>query len=287
MKRIGIVLALTAIALLAFTGIAFANFGIHGGYLVDTDACAGCHRAHTATSGITWTDADGAARSALLISTATKIYEFCYTCHGSGASGAATDVQGGVFDAVPSYGTDVNSTVGWSLNGGGFERIDGLIDGQSDTQTAIARGTTTSSHEVGGASWNAWGEGLNGPGAQVTMDCASCHDVHGSSNYRILKDEVKGFKVGGYIGDFATDPDPEPDPWVISNEVGYPNGSPGRDFGFRLHKVYDGATTNYDGLVEDEYKPNYTRAEYGQAPNDYLNRSREFQAGALPVILSI
>ena len=53
------------------------------------------------------------------------------------------------------------------------------------------------------------------------MTCASCHDPHGSSNYRLLTDQVNGNTVGGYVADDA------PTPYVISVEPGYPNGTTG------------------------------------------------------------
>ena len=54
-KRLFSVLVLVALAALALPTVAFANFAIHGNYVTDTDACAGCHRAHTSVSTITWT----------------------------------------------------------------------------------------------------------------------------------------------------------------------------------------------------------------------------------------
>ena len=49
-KKLTITL-IAAIALsMLFVSGAFANFGPHGGYVEDTDACAGCHRAHTSFS---------------------------------------------------------------------------------------------------------------------------------------------------------------------------------------------------------------------------------------------
>ena len=51
-----------------------------------------------------------------------------------------------------------------------------------------------------GASWFAYGGATtpdilgdlkDGP-PQIEMSCSTCHDVHGSSNYRLLKDVVNG-----------------------------------------------------------------------------------------------
>ncbi len=270
MKKLGICLATTVLAFgmtLATGGTAFANYGPHGGYgswtadtngdgtmqasevNPDTDACAGCHRAHTAVSGATWNDGAGAKNALLIGGTSTTIKAFCYTCHSDLGAGAATNVQAGLYDnsadhvgsgfaSKTGYATG-QSTNGATLNGGGFEDMGG------------AGATMTSSHEISGAAGIAWGEGTTGNGATsggtlINMDCASCHDPHGSSNYRILKDKVNNVDVGGYVGGIDGGIDPAAKPYVVSNEVGYPTG------GFRLHR-------NYGALG---YQPDYTSARY-------------------------
>ncbi len=239
MRKLSIAFAVAVVAsvLLLTPGIALANFGIHGGYSMDTDACAGCHRAHTAASPITWNNGVE-ERSALLISAADDVYEFCLTCHGSAAAGAATNVVDGVYES------DEFGTQGARLNSG-------LFDLNNE------HGVGDSKHSVTG-SWGAWGGGATGRdgvfstgyGELIPMSCTSCHDVHGSSNYRLLKDVVNGVRVGGYDelvpGVFT------PTPFVISNETGFPAG------GFRLHE---------DGVIDMEaYVPNYTTPQYAKAP---------------------
>ena len=54
-KRIALALVLVAAMFLLVPAVALANFAIHGNYVTDTDACAGCHRAHTSVCSITWT----------------------------------------------------------------------------------------------------------------------------------------------------------------------------------------------------------------------------------------
>jgi predicted CXXCH cytochrome family protein len=115
----------------------------------------------------------------------------------------------------------------------------------------------TSTHDYVGGSWGAYGGGIFGTTATVPyngssipsvgvgdtlikMDCGSCHDVHGSSNYRLLKDKVYGVTVGGY------DTSSNPTPYVVSNETNFPAG------GFRLHVDAIGAG----------YRPNYTTPMY-------------------------
>ncbi len=284
MKRI-LTIAVLAIALaFAMTGLALANYGPHGGYLTDTDACAGCHRAHTAMSSLTWSEPDGTEHSGLLVSSATTMDWFCYACHGNNAPGAATNVYGGVLDTAilgdPEAGT---GEVGKVLNGGGIVWL-GFGNGAGTARNYgsaaranlitqnVSQKLATSQHDVDGSGtwgagsviWGSWGPGTTaGPGSSVDLNCTNCHDPHGSSNYRILNDSVQGRTVGGYVPSpgktFADDPDPTPDPWILSNEIGYPNGVGGVDEGFRLHKQY----WHYDGPYEaGDYAPDYTNAAY-------------------------
>jgi len=124
-RRLPILLvAIATLALLfALPGTAVAYDSVHGGSAMDTDACAGCHRAHTAASPIMWTDGNQEEQSALLITTAATIEEFCYTCHGSAALGADTNVFDGVFESDDGdLGSDETYNVhGEPLNGGGFD----------------------------------------------------------------------------------------------------------------------------------------------------------------------
>lgn len=260
MKRIAFVLLVACVLVLAGTGMAFANFGPHGMYTQDTDGCAACHRAHTSFSTLGWTESDGTPHAtALLISNAANMTDFCYACHGNGAPGASTNVQAGIYDSGPTGGrvgsspalTDPNrltpvfypshSSYDSTLNGGGFETI-----GNSASPVMSA-------HDMKGGKVGSpipWGFATDAGVADLTpltsFKCTSCHDPHGSSNYRLLKDNVNGVKKGGYNVDGS------PDAWVISNEDGFPSG------GFKK-----GA----DGLADNAlYKPNYTSPQY--AKND-------------------
>lgn len=258
MKRLSIVVLLAFALVLLGGGVAFANFGPHGGYQDDTDACAGCHRAHTSFSPITWTDQYDNSHSALLVSSASTIEEFCYACHGDDAPGAATNVQSGIFDSGPSNPSaggsgpyDTNSTFNAPLNGGGFSRM--------ATQTAGAFASVTSVHNIDdGVSINSgvvWGEG-NSATNVLNLTCTDCHDPHGSTNYRLLKDLVNGHTVGGYN---ASD---TPSPYVISSEQGYPVN------GWLLHEPGQSQMTTY--------MPNYTAEEYayqGNGPAGYRSMS--------------
>ena len=148
LKRLTITFVLMVALSLVFATAAYANFGIHGGYDPDTDACAGCHRAHTSFSEVGWTDQLGTEHtSALLVGSASTMTEFCNACHGDLAIGASTNVASGIFDAGPSSGTpsqlvgsvatvtvgsttvttavtyETSSTFNAPLNGGGFVQM--------------------------------------------------------------------------------------------------------------------------------------------------------------------
>ncbi len=237
--RIFGILTVAALTLCLVPGVALANFGIHGGYSMDSHACAGCHRAHTAASSIMWSDSQGAQRRALLLGTEVRLCQYCTSCHGSAAAGAATNVVDGVYEA------DGHGTLGGPLNGGAFGAdVVGKNHHNCDDGSARPFG----------------GEG------EVVMTCCSCHDVHGSSNYRLLKDVVNGVEVGGYestgTGEFA------PDPFVISNEPGYPAE------GWLLHD---------DGAAQiAEYEPDYTTPMYAKAPGEDPTRGISAWCAGLP-----
>lgn len=253
-KRIALALVLTAAVFLMVPAAAMANMAIHGNYVQDDDACAGCHRAHTSVSSITWQETGSTAEhSALLVSSATEVWEFCYACHDATSQGAETNVQTGIYEGT-LYGNQ-NSV----LNGGGFESLD--------------QSATTSSHQYQGSSWGAFGGGYfgdganfsdgtntrgqgpdaygNGTGNAIKMTCTSCHDPHGSPNYRILKTFVNGNAVGKYgPGNAPGDTtDLDPNGFVSSVETGWPIN------GFRLRTEYPG------------YQPDYTTARYAKGYN--------------------
>ena len=173
MKKTLLVLVL-ALAL-AFSGyqMASANGGPHGGYTATTDACAGCHRAHTASG------------ARLLV--AADTYSLCMTCHGSAGTGADTNVEDGYFLSTRSASTEgeANTADNSPLLGGGFAFYQG--------------NATTSTHDATGATAAAWGNGVaRGSTANLTggnLTCASCHDPHGSNNYRIIKETINGVAV--------------------------------------------------------------------------------------------
>jgi predicted CXXCH cytochrome family protein len=177
MKKYLVVLLLTVVLLIATVSLASANGGPHGGYTATTDACAGCHRAHTATG------------PHLVMAAST--YALCTSCHGSTGLGANTNVDDGKYlstrDNAPA-GTDGN------VGAGNTPDSSNLLAGGFATYNSLP---STSAHSPNGTSLAAWGNGSNRGvgGTAIALDCASCHDPHGSTNYRIIKTTVNGNAV--------------------------------------------------------------------------------------------
>lgn len=173
LRPISIVLVSFCLAFVLVVAVSADN-GPHGGYSATTDACAGCHRTHTAP----------AARLLLAASP-----DLCFTCHGTTGTGADTNVMDGVYlerDGIVE--TPVEGAPNHGLKGGGFQQA--LMDTDVLTTTTAVLIPTTSSHIFDGSAGTAWGNGTigSGPGAiGFGLSCVSCHDPHGSDAYRILR----------------------------------------------------------------------------------------------------
>ena len=169
MKKILIALALATALVLALASVAAANGGPHGGFTATTDACAGCHRAHTAT-GAQWLTVDPNT--------------ICLSCHGAAGSGANTNVEGGIY-------LSTRDDAGGNYNHGAANTIDNaaLLGGRFTG--------ATSAHTYNGNSVGAWGDAVNrgAQGAAMVMNCSSCHDPHGNTNYRILNTNINAAVV--------------------------------------------------------------------------------------------
>ena len=232
--------------LLGIAPEARANFGPHSpGATPDTDACAMCHRAHTSFSNVGWTDSLGTEHtSALLVSSAPNVVDYCLVCHGNEAPGAATNVMSGVFEGGTS--SETSSTPNAPLNAGGFDVMpDPYAWNNSGTVNIIP---TTSGHDLNVGPLPMWGAGTT-LASMPNLTCVNCHDPHPTSNYRMLRGLINTATVGGYTG---ADGD-TPNAFVFSTETGYP--APSTD-----------ASNPAGGFLKGEagsaqvaaYRPNYT-----------------------------
>lgn len=170
MKKLMFALTLATILLVATASLALANGGPHGGFTATTDACASCHRTHTATN------------ARLLMQAPAAI---CLSCHGAAGSGANTNVEDGLYVT--------------GRNGGAYA-VDGSTNTLNNEPLLGGRFTGgTSEHTIGAT--DAWGQGATDRGtatalaAGVTLQCSTCHDPHGNTNYRIFQATVNGAGV--------------------------------------------------------------------------------------------
>lgn len=189
-KFIGQLILVLMILTTIMGGIAFAKAGPHQGpfFPENTDACANCHRMHTALG--------------TYLITETSVFAFCTSCHNG--TGANTNVIAGIFEGtVEGFNTHNHGEAGEGLNAGGFLNAF-YYTGRSTRNTEWK--ATTSRHRINGldndGTFTAWGGGLLGPGTEMNLDCISCHNPHGTENsdgsdrYRILRNTVNGKVVG-------------------------------------------------------------------------------------------
>ncbi|TAK72644.1 MAG: hypothetical protein EPO22_00375 [Dehalococcoidia bacterium] len=170
LAALGFVLA-AAVAIVSRAQPASANAGPHPyRYTLTTSACASCHRTHT-------------ANSPNLIE-ASSIYALCTSCHGGLTS---TDVIHGVLQGA----TNTDGVTPRKLNGGGFVQQNGAnVTSRHKIDGVPISGTPFSGDSIAFGSQN--GDGVPasdaGVGVSGVLECTSCHNPHGSSNYRILND---------------------------------------------------------------------------------------------------
>ena len=180
MKKLMFALVLGALLVLALATTALADNGPHGSFTATTDACASCHRAHSAQFG----------SNALLIMDPEAL---CLSCHDG--TGAGTNVEDGIYvqagaDAYYGGGTTEGDSNG-SLFGGGFTNTlmatawSGKVT--PDAAFDATSRTSTSMHNVG-VNGTVWGAGARGtaPDAEwLVLECTSCHDPHGTAGWDV------------------------------------------------------------------------------------------------------
>lgn len=171
--RLAVLLPATVLLSLLAVGVVFADNGPHGAYTATTDACAGCHRAHT-------------GQGDPLLKIAGETYDLCETCHDG--TGAFTNVYDGL------YGAGTEGTDGMSLLAGGFTNATMNVD--LADPPAPTTGPTTSIHTYDLSAGTLWGAGAAGSGsgeADFALTCVKCHNPHGNASstdgptYRILR----------------------------------------------------------------------------------------------------
>ena len=168
MKKLLFALVLGLLLVAALATVAMADNGPHGAFAANTDACANCHRVHTAQYG---------SNSLLKMDPEA----LCLSCHGTTGTGAQTNVQDGV------YRSGGEGAAAKSLLAGGFDNALMATTWCGSATCAPAYNATskvtTSAHDVG-AVGTLWGSGANGStNTTAVLECTSCHNPHGTAGY--------------------------------------------------------------------------------------------------------
>ena len=178
MKKLMLAFVLSCAMVLGIVVAVSADNGPHGSFTASTDACASCHRAHSAQVG----------SNSLLKSDPEAL---CLSCHDG--TGAHTDVVDGVYKvaANPTTGLllGVEGTDLGSLFGGGFTNAMMATTWSGKVAfdaTFNATSTKTTSHHALGGTGAVYGSGaVNSANATMTLECTSCHDPHGTAGYQM------------------------------------------------------------------------------------------------------
>lgn len=179
MKKFLFALLLGGLLVLALATVATADNGPHGSFTATTDACASCHRVHTAQYG-----------SNSLLKTDPEA--LCMSCH-SGGQGAGTNVSLGVYSAGGE------GDVGNPLFGGGFTNalMSTAWSGRSSYDPSIVPTSrpVTSAHNMG-ATGTIWGSGANNSlNGVMDLECTSCHDPHGNAGYTAAGVKTRSYRL--------------------------------------------------------------------------------------------
>jgi predicted CXXCH cytochrome family protein len=183
MRKLVLIAILTCALMLGIVVSVSADNGPHGSFTSTTDACASCHRAHSAAYG----------SNGLLISNPEAL---CLTCHDG--AGASTNVEDGI------YTTGAEGVAGGSLFGGGFVNATMATawSGHAPASPVGAAGSlpVTSTHSLGvqGAVYGSGG--INTANGAMTLECTSCHDPHGNAGFAMSANTTNASAtVGGTV----------------------------------------------------------------------------------------
>ncbi len=174
----------------------------------DTDVCAMCHRAHSASGTGVWTSAvaSDVSGSALLVGTATDgDVGLCYSCHGVDSLGSAIDVQSSfeassghsldptasAFGPSPKHCSTCHDSHGTARDASNTP-YPGLLRAITATGVAVYRGNEycgtchteqpgSSFHGLGVFNQTAHAAKIVPPATGTAIVCDACHDPHGSS----------------------------------------------------------------------------------------------------------
>lgn len=291
MKKLLFAVAVGLLVVAAFAvTTARADNGPHGGFQANTDACAGCHRAHT-------------AQGADFLLVQGDIYQLCTGCHNG--AGAYTNVVDGIYQnavlplAAP-LGQEGDKGIG--LFGGGFvnaamNTTRALANSYDTASTNPTPSAVTSHHSVDTATaGTVWGSGdisaSANTGGTLTLECTSCHDPHGKAgrtgglhtgspvaSYRLLRFQPSGSNgyeaVTGPSGAYFTK--------VGVTETGPLGGV------FVADTVAKWYTINADvsidsSVVAYRHRANTPWWAYINARGDYAGRSYIYQRPAFAVV---
>jgi len=242
MKRAIAIAALlvgSVVGMLAFDApqTASANGGPHGDYTATTDYCAGCHRAHEALSSAKLLKQSDTVTLCTACHNGTGSRLDVLDGMRLDANKAARPAwDSGTSKWQVSTVDMAASAFEGTLNGGGFEFLGTITAGTPDVHVqnpvksthmdvtpnaATTAATATSDEPWGyagtGATRGDWANGTATGGTDPTntglrpdvtfigaLACASCHNPHGNTNYRMLNISVNGYAVNVKAKDGGT-----------------------------------------------------------------------------------
>ena len=249
MKKLILALLVAGVGTITAVTTASADNGPHGGYTFTTDACAGCHRVHT-------------AQGEKFLKTPDRL-SLCFSCHDG--TGTVLDVWDGAMLSArlnPALRDGNPTGVAGALRGGGmvYARIDtgnATTPGVALANTAAGLPVNSAHVKFGSALVSGdgndlvtngiiWGNVTTGQGKVVSAGivCSDCHNPMGTGTFRILRkrpnlsDAVADVTLPdiGTVGDNASKVYTTPNYWLtysvlpvgVGQDDAVPPGGPPR-----------------------------------------------------------